>query len=144
MPINNDGVVEYKIPEEIKGKIPDYFYYAFFGEFVSVFGPELIIPDTEMYKELMSDEEYDYVDQINMMMCMQGGTSGWAEALKQTCKKLSMMWLWEYYCGLEWYDSDLFDGEIADCVIEKFFKGENHHCNSYYLYIRKENRTDKE
>ena len=140
MPITNNGTIEYQMPEEIKKRIPDYFFRAFFGELISVFGPQLIVPDCDMYKELTDNEEYSYVGQLNVSLCMNGGTSGWAEALKQTCKKLSMMWLWEYYCGLEWFDSDLFDGEISDYVIEAFFNDKNEHCNSYYKYLRHENR----
>ena len=96
-----------------------------------------------MYKELSSNEKYDYVDQIDLILCMQGGTGGWAEAFKQTCKKLSMLWLWDYYRSLEWYDSDLFDGEIADGIIEKFFRNENHHCNSYYKYLIEKNEINE-
>ena len=38
MPINDDLSTEYRIPEDIKKKIPEYFYQAFFGELISVYG----------------------------------------------------------------------------------------------------------
>lgn len=125
MPIIEDGDdvrVEYSIPKDIKDNIPDYFYYAMAGELVSIFG--LHILQKQSYKE---DEWYD----------LETITNGWYEAFKAACRKLDMDWLLEYRNQLEWYDSDIFDGEIEKEIVEKFCK-HNHmedHANCYYKYL---------
>ena len=113
----NAGAFGYHIPDEIKEKIPEHFYYALGGELVSVFGKDLLCEDEDGIVPL------DYV----------GGTAGYVETLKTTCRKLGMEWLFVYWSGLEWYDSDLFDGEITDEVIRCFSKEGN--SNPYYKYL---------
>ena len=44
MTIKNDLSIEYRIPKDIKKKIPEYFYQAFFGELVSVYGYRCLVP----------------------------------------------------------------------------------------------------
>ena len=48
-----------------------------------------------------------------------------------TCEKLNMEWLVEYHDSLEWYDSDLFDGEMEDMIIEQFIEAESAGTNVY-------------
>ena len=123
MPIMEDdkGVyVEYSIPDDIKSRIPDYFYYAMAGELVSVFGPDVLKYEEEI------DDYYLF-----------SSTTGWGLAFKMTCKKLDMDWLWEYWRTLEWYDSDIFDGEIETEIIERFCKKDHGKdgANCYYDYL---------
>ena len=121
--ITDEGLIEYDIPQDIKSRIPNYFYYAMAGELASVFGPQIL-------QEIESDEEDGYYD-------LASSTSGWHEAFKATCKKLDMMWLEDYWKTLEWYDADVFDGEIESEIINQFCK-KNHdddHANCYYKYL---------
>lgn len=110
-------IYDYKIPEDIKKKIPDAFYLALGGECISIFG----IPEILSYDE-------DGIFLLNYY----GSTTGWDRAIKTTCKKLDMQWLYEYYSSLEWYESDLFDDEIVDEVESCFTKGDS---NAYYEYL---------
>ena len=98
MPIieENDSVrLEYHIPEYIKSKIPEDFYFVFLGFILGILGMPVKI-------------------EIGEYLCYMGGTAGWYKAFKRSCRLLNLPWLKEYYDDLEWYDSDLFDGEIAD------------------------------
>ncbi len=112
----NDMRVEYKIPEEIKSRIPAYFPRAFAGELCSVFGPSIFEKD---------DETDTYG--LAFICC----TAGWFAGFKMTCEKLNMEWLVEYHDSLEWYDSDLFDGEMEDMIIEQFIEAESAGTNVY-------------
>ena len=99
-----EELLDYEVPKEIKDKIPEYFYYAFGGEYVSVSGANALIPDEDGFSML----EY----------C--SGTTGYYEAFKATCKKLDMMWLLNYWNEIPWYHSDIFDGWFADEVMKRF------------------------
>lgn len=112
-----DEFLEYTIPENIKSRIPEYFYYALGGEYVSIMGATALLRDTDGLSLL------DY----------NGGTAGYAEAFKMTCKKLDMDWLYEYWDSLPWYQSDLFDCEISIEVMKCFDKEDN--ANAYYKYL---------
>lgn len=98
----------YKIPEDILSKIPEYFWSAFAGELVSVFSPSIF-------------EKVDDTYSLNFV----GGTTGWNTALRMTCYKLDMKWLYKYYDGLQWWESDMFDGEFEDLIISKFVEAED-------------------
>lgn len=134
MPIvrNGDSVhVEYDIPEDIKSRIPDCFYIAMVGELVSIFGINIFQKiEYAEYDDNGEEIEASYYD-------LNSGTGGWHEAFKMTCRKLDMLWLIEYCRSLEWYDRDIFDGEIEGEIIkrccEKDF-GEDH-ANCYYKYL---------
>lgn len=131
MPINDDLSIEYRIPEDIKKKIPEYFYQAFFGELVSVFG----------YRCLVSLFEYgSYREQIEAFLTNIGGTDGWYEAFWQTCTKLNLEWLIDYYKSLTWHDNDLFNGEIADGTVLHFINDKQTNCSSYYKYLCQKNK----
>ena len=108
---------DYTIPDEIKSRIPEYFYYALGGEYVSIMGAYALIRD---------EDGLSYLD-------YSAGTAGYIEAFRMTCKKLDMNWLFEYRDSLPWYQSDIFDGEISDEVMRCFDKEE--HTNSYYQYL---------
>lgn len=127
MPIVGTGKnvhIEYKIPDEIKNKLPRYFPAAFAGELCSVFGPMIFEKDeTNIYT-----------------LSYLGGTAGWVEALKMTCKKLGMDWLWNYYNSLEWYDSDLFDGEVEDMIVSTFIEN-NTEKTAYMKFLQRTSFT---
>lgn len=128
MPIVGEGSnvhVEYSIPEEIKREIPDAFYIALAGELFSVFGA------------VASEKDEDGAYGIDFLC----GTAGWAAALRAACRKMKMQWLLNYYDALEWYDSDLFDGEISDMVIKKFYEADETSADAYYLYLMSEDQS---
>lgn len=112
----------YDIPKEIKSKIPEYFYYAFGGELLSVFGKDFLTKD----------------DSGNYPLDFLSSSQGYSVAFDMTCKKLDMLWLKEYRDSLPWYDSDLFDGEIDEQTIRVFKKSKE--ANPYYLYLIAEER----
>ena len=125
MPIvgeGNDVRIKYSILEEIKREIPDAFYVAFAGELFSVFG------------SVASEKDEDGFYGIDFL----SGTTGWAAALRAACQKMRMQWLLDYYDTLEWYDSDMFDGEISDMVIKKSYEADETNANEYYLYLIRE------
>lgn len=96
---DGDVCLEYHIPEDIKSAIPEDFYFVFLGFVLGILGMPATI-------------------ELGEYLCYMGGTAGWQKAFKRACALLDLPWLQEYYDNLEWYDSDLFDGEIAD-EIEK-------------------------
>jgi hypothetical protein len=111
--------MNYKIPDDILAKIPEYFWPAVAGELVSVYSPSVFVKDEDGLCGM------DFII----------GTSGWHVVLKATCRKLDMDWLYEYYCKLEWYDSDWFDGEMFDLIKNNFVDAEVEHANSYYKWL---------
>lgn len=112
--------MNYKIPEEILSKIPEYFWPAFVGELVSTFG--LVIFEKDPETESLG---------LNFI----GGTSGWHAAFKMACDKLDLGWLYEYYCKLRWLESDMFDGEFEDLIISKFLEADNLPASTYYAWL---------
>ena len=109
-------IENYSIPEEIDSQIPDYFYYALFGELIGVFGEYLL-------------------ESAHKFGCLFSSTAGWVAAFTMTCKKLDMKNVLEYYNSLDWYDSDQFDGVIEDRVIDRVVKNGDYKLNSYYQYL---------
>lgn len=45
------------------------------------------------------------------------GTCGWEAAFYLTCKKLSILDVYEFYCSLDWIESENFDEEIENILI---------------------------
>ena len=112
--------MEYKIPEEIIVKIPQHFWPAFAGELVSTFG--LMVFEKEEGSDFYA---LNYVS----------STNGWNAALRMTCNKLDMKWLFDYYDKLEWWQSDMFDGEFEDLLIRNFVESENKPEHAYYSWL---------
>ena len=104
---------------ETISNIPDYFYPAFAGELVSVFGTDIFTQDDD------GDNTLLYVS----------GTSGWHAALKMTCYKLNLYWLQNWYDELEWYDSDDFDSKLVELLFSKFLNAKSEYANPYYLWL---------
>ena len=105
--------------DKILSNIPDYFYPAFAGELVSVFGSEILDPSETGEVPLF------YIS----------GTTGWNAALRMTCKKLGIDWLMSWYDELEWFDSDNFDGELLEMTETKFLDNSSESNGSYYRWI---------
>ena len=119
---------EYEIPHSIKKEIPDYFYYALAGELASVFGSDILYEQND-----------DFID-------LDTSTYGWAMAFMMACKKLDLNWLMEYRKGLDWYESDLFDGEIEEEVIQRYcMKDHGRESNNcYYVYLLEQDIKENE
>lgn len=99
MPINKNGAIGYNMPDNIRAMITKDFTTQFIKELHMIFG--VGVDDTDM----------DY-------FVYQGGTSGWAVAFDTACEKLKLDELCRYYHSLAWYDSDIFDGELEDILVE--------------------------
>ena len=54
-----------------------------------------------------------------------------------TCQKLNMCWLLDYYNSLEWYESDLFDGEMEGKIVSEFIEADQAqaNANAYYKFL---------
>lgn len=114
--------MEYKIPEEILAKVPQYFWPAFAGELISVFGLAVF--------------EKGEADSYGLFYV--SSTSGWNAALRMTCNKLDMKWLFDYYDKLEWWQSDMFDGEFEDLLIKNFVESGDKPEHTYYSWLIKD------
>lgn len=114
-------MMEYNVPEEIISKIPSHFWPAFAGELISTFGLMIFDKDEDGFCEL---------DCIS-------STNGWNAALRMTCTKLDMKWLYDYYDKLEWWQSDMFDGEIEDLLMKNFVESRDRPWNKYYQWMIK-------
>ena len=108
-----DDSVKYHIPKEIKERIPEYFYESLWGELVSVFGSSVI----EITGYTPDEKEESFKPIYGLAYCTS--TSGWNVAVWATCRKLDLMPVYEYYDGLGWIESDLFDGEIEEEIIQR-------------------------
>lgn len=64
------------------------------------------------------------------------GTVGLSFAIKMACWKLDMMWLYDYYDQMPWYDSDQFDSIMQDRAFYAIVEGYKPGCtNAYYLHL---------
>lgn len=107
--------------DEILAKLPDYFWTAFAGELVAVFGIYIFEKDEDGLTPL------DYM----------GGTSGWAVALWSVCHRLDIDWFYEWYDALDWMDSDKFDSDLLDELGKH--KGDH---RAYYSWLIGKMRED--
>lgn len=105
--------------DDVISKIPEYFYPAFAGELVSVFGPNILTRSDIKDSQLLD----------------VSGTSGWNAALKMACHKLNLNWLLNWYDKLEWYDSDDFDYKLVELIFSKFIKREPGSIKPYYMWL---------
>ena len=106
MPIvgSGDSVhVEYSIPEEIKVLITDDFL-------------------REFRNQLFRIHKYYGLDTFaDDGIPMNTSTAGWFAAFGKACLLTDTTELLDYWRSLEWYDSDIFDGELADMLVDKKF-----------------------
>lgn len=101
--------------------VPSNFSKTFFGELIAKFGFDWIVPNphydyacTEGNVE--NPTNYCWNDQIDYYLCRYGGTGGWNTALHNAAKRCDYKALLTYYDALDWYESDLFDGKLADII----------------------------
>lgn len=99
MPITKDGKIEYTMPKEFKGMITYDFCKQFLKELHLIFGISL--------------QNFDY-DSVSLME----GTSGWNVSFSNVCKQQKKDELYKYYCFLPWYESDIFDSELTQILVE--------------------------
>lgn len=108
--------------DEIKKIIPEYFYRALGGEFVSIYGADAFIKG----EDDMTVIEY------------AAGTRGHIAAFNMTCRKLNMTWLSDYYSKLSWEESDRFDSVVIKEVLQIFNNTDENCGDSYFKYLLKE------
>lgn len=126
--------------------IPTYFYKCLFGELVKVYGLAFVSPDPHYNAEYDDDgnmvtsceDEYSYRDQLDFTLAFMTGTGGWGLALKQSCGQCGLMDIYDDYTNMDWIYSDIFDGYIADKMLEVIFNDSNR--QDYYRFkMQKEN-----
>ena len=103
MPIvgeGNDVHIEYAMPENIRNLIT----YDFLKEFRN----QLF----RIHEHYSLDTFADFGIPINT------STSGWYAALGKTCLLTHKEEVFDYWRELSWYDSDIFDGELAEMLID--------------------------
>lgn len=106
MPIveeNGSVYVSYTIPEPIKKLITD--------EFLKEFRNQLFRIHEYYHLGLFADEGIP----------MNTSTSGWFAAFGKACLLTNNEQLLDYWRTLPWYDSDIFDGELAEMLVERGF-----------------------
>ena len=103
MPIvgSGDSVhTEYQIPDNTKELIT----YDFMKEFRN---------------QLIRIHEYWSIDTFaEDGIPMDTSTGGWQASLGKACIITKNKDLWNYWRHLDWYDSDIFDGELAEMLIK--------------------------
>lgn len=92
---------------KVLNEIPDHFWLAFAGELVGVYGPGIFEKFDEGYA-----------------IYFHTGTNGWAMALRMACEKVNLVWLWEQWKKFNWWDSDMFDGSLADRIVKNVIEAD--------------------
>ena len=92
------SIKEYAIPKEYKKDIDKKFCKKMLQELHIIF------------KVSLEDFDYECFSYLE-------GTGGWYESFATTCRELKKDKLLIYYNSLEWYDSDLFDAELTECMV---------------------------
>ena len=98
-----DGNISYTIPEEIKSLITN--------EFLKEFRNQLFRIHKYYSLDLFAEDGIP----INT------STAGWFAAFGKACLLTNNNKLFNYHRTLPWYDSDIFDGELAEMLIERGF-----------------------
>ena len=130
--------------------IPIYFYQCFFGELVKIWGITFLIPnvyydaayDDDGNRIEYDDELYSYKEQVEYYVCSLGGTGGWYEAFKEACKQCGLVDILDDYEKMNWIYSDIFDGYIADKMVEVLF--DDTHRNDYYKFKMQKEKINEE
>ena len=112
--------------------IPTHFHQCFFGELIKTFGTHFIIPDKYYDAEYDEDgnivksyeDNYSYKEQIGFHLMFLSSTGGWRKTFKVACEECCMMDIYDDYYKLDWVRSDIFDGYIADMMLDMLFEGE--------------------
>lgn len=127
MPIVSDEKgsvhIEYDMPKEIRALIDRDFLIEFRNQLYRIFD----------YWALDSFDEEG--------ISMNTSTAGWAAALGKACINTHKEAIYAYWKKLDWYDSDIFDGYLADILLEeKIVLGSMSNYISEYLGIKSEIR----
>ena len=102
MPIvgeGNDVHIEYTIPKDIK----DLITYDFLKEFRN-----------QLFR---IHEHYSLETFADFGIPINTSTGGWYAALGKACLLTNKEKVFNYWRTLPWYDSDIFDGELAEMLI---------------------------
>ena len=91
---------DYRMPEEIRREFTREMMSCFLEKLVDIFD---YMPSKPTY--------YDYIVYVE-------SNAGWYEAFKKMCISYGLEDILSYYDHLEWYDSDMFDGELSDLLLE--------------------------
>lgn len=91
--------------------IPTYFYKCFLGELVKIWGIRPLLPD----------DDYSHTEQIILFLDGVGGTGGWYKAFEAACSECGIMDIHDDYSKMDWVRSDIFDGYIADKMLNVIF-----------------------
>lgn len=119
-----EDFINIKDLEEHLDKIHPIFYPALLGELTAVFGEGL-----GWHRDIEDDWYECYYD-------YNSSTAGWHEALVMTARKLHHEWLIDYYDGLDWMNSDRFDGMIEEKLSKLTYN--DHHL--YYRWLMNQNK----
>ena len=106
MPIieeGNDVHVEYSIPEDIKKLITD--------DFLKEFRNQLFRIHEHYSLEVFAEEGIP----------VNTSTSGWFAAFGKACLLTHKETVLDYWRTLPWYDSDIFNSELAEMLIDRHF-----------------------
>ena len=98
---DNDIYIEYTIPENIKNLITEDFLKEFRNQLFRI------------------HEHYSLDTFADFGIPMNTSTAGWFAAFGKACLLTNKESLFDYWRGLPWYDSDIFDGELAEMLIDK-------------------------
>lgn len=99
MPITEQGNIEYKMPQLIREK------------FTFDFCKQMMMELHRIYGVSVEDSDMDHMIHLE-------GTSGWGVAFTTACRKMNEPDLYKYYYNLPWYDSDIFDSQVTECIVE--------------------------
>ena len=94
---------QYRIPEYIKARLTREFLQVFVDNLMIVF--DIDEPDKDGFLTFES-----------ISMCES--TAGWADTLELTCQYTKTFDIYSHYLTLPWYDSDMFDAEVTDMLVD--------------------------
>lgn len=95
--------IEYQMPEDIKCFITDDFLREFRNQLF------------RLHEHYSLDLFAEYGIPANT------STNGWETAFGKACLMTHNEELYDYWRSLPWYDSDIFDGELADMLVDRHF-----------------------
>ena len=96
-----EDCMEYKIPEHIISLITDDFLKEFRNQLFRI------------------HENYSLDTFADFGIPSNTSTRGWYAAFGKACLLTHKEELFDYWRSLAWYDSDIFDGELAEMLVEK-------------------------
>lgn len=110
-------------PENALQRLSGPFWAAFAGELVSVFGIDIFQPE----EDVQSARAIEYLT----------GTCGWHAALKAACREVGDEWFYEWYDSLGWMESDGFDYDLVDELVDRVIERGEETRHVYYEWLVK-------